>query len=137
MTAPVAPPGFPDLGALGILHPGGVYTNLSAAALVEHALCRNEGTLTANGALVAYTGTHTGRSPKDRFLVEESSSRDQIDWGAVNHPMSPDSFDKLYDRVRAYLQGRDVFVADALACADPAHALPVRVIAEKAWHTLF
>src|SRR5437899_2692964 len=114
MTAPVATPGVPTLASLGIRYAGTVYENLSAPALVEHALRRHEGKLTDTGALNATTGTHTGRTPKDRYLVEEPSSRDQIDWGSVNRPMTPAVFDRLYDRVRAYLQGRDLFVADAL-----------------------
>ena len=97
---------------------------------------RGEGTLTDTGALVAYTGTHTGRSPKDRYLVAEPTTRDQIDWGTVNQPIPAAVFDRLLDRVRHHLQGRELFVCDAVACADPAHALPVRVVAEQAWHAL-
>src|SRR5205823_13306226 len=89
------------------------------------------------GALTASTGAITGRSPEDRYLVPEPARPDEIWWGPVNRPMAPDVFDRLFDRVRAYLQGRDLFVCDASACADPRHALPVRVIADKAWHTLF
>src|SRR5262249_12846572 len=111
--------------------------DLSPAALVEQALSRGEGQLTDTGALVAYTGTHTGRSPKDRYLVAEASSKSHIAWGAVNRPMEEAVFDRLFDRVRAYLQGRDLFAGDASACADPRHRLPVRVIADKAWHALF
>ena len=136
MAAPDAIAGT-DLGALGICHHGPVHANLSSPTLIEHALRRGEGTFTDSGALVAYTGTHTGRSPKDRFIVEEPSSREQIAWGNVNQPLPLAAFDRLFDRVKAYLQGRELFVCDGSSCADPAHALPVRVVSELAWHSLF
>jgi phosphoenolpyruvate carboxykinase (ATP) len=131
------PAADPGLAALGLRHPGRVYANLSPAALVEVALARGEGILTDLGALAAYTGANTGRSPRDRYLVAEPTSQADILWGPVNRPMEPAAFDRLADRVRAYFQGRDLFVADASACADPRHALPVRVVADKAWHALF
>ncbi len=125
-----------DLSALGLRHTGVVHAQLPAAALVECALRRGEGILTDAGAFAAYTGAITGRSPKDRFLVPESACADEIWWGPINRPMAPSVFDRLFDRVRAYLQGRELFVCDASACADPRLALPVRVVADKAWHTL-
>jgi phosphoenolpyruvate carboxykinase (ATP) len=127
----------PELAALGLLHTGAVYANLSPAALVEHALRRGEGVLTDTGALTATTGTNTGRSPRDRFIVAEPTSEPEIWWGPVNRPMSAAVFERLLHRVRAYLQGRELFVSDASACASSDHALPVRVIADKAWHALF
>jgi phosphoenolpyruvate carboxykinase (ATP) len=130
-------PSPPDLRQLGLIHTGPVFANRPAAELVELALARNEGGLTADGALVAYTGSRTGRSPHDRFIVREPGSEGQIAWGAVNRPIDPAVFDRLYARVAAYLQGRPLFLSDLYACADPAYRLNVRVIAEKAWHTLF
>ncbi len=126
-----------DLGAHGLRHCGAVHANLAPAALVELAVRRGEGCLAANGAFTATTGSRTGRSPRDRFIVAEPSSEKAIGWGAVNRPMAPDAFDRLHHRVLAYLQGRDLFVCDATACADPRYALSVRVIADKAWHALF
>jgi phosphoenolpyruvate carboxykinase (ATP) len=126
-----------DLAEHGLRHPGAVYFNLAAPALVELALARGEGILTDRGALVAYTGAHTGRSPKDRYLVREPASENDLDWGNVNRPMEPAVFERLFNRTRAYLQGRDLFVCDAAACADPRYRLPVRVIADLAWHALF
>jgi phosphoenolpyruvate carboxykinase (ATP) len=125
-----------DLGRHGIHYPGAVHYQLSPAAWIELALARGEGVLAANGAFVALTGTHTGRSPKDRYLVAEPLSQADIGWGPINRPMEPAVFEHLLHRMLAYLQGRELFVCDASACADPDHALPVRVIAEKAWHTL-
>jgi phosphoenolpyruvate carboxykinase (ATP) len=126
-----------DLSRHGIHYPGTVYYQLPAAAWVELALARGEGLLAANGALTAYTGAHTGRAPKDRYLVAEPLSQGDIRWGPINRPMEPAVFEHLLHRVLAYLQGRDLFVYDAAVCADAEHALPVRVIADKAWHALF
>ncbi len=133
----VSAPVSPDLRELGLVHPGPVAANRPAAELVELALARQEGGLTAGGALVAYTGNRTGRSPQDRYIVREPGSEGQIAWGAVNRPIDPAVFDRLYARLTAYLQGRPLFLSDLYACADPAYRLNVRVIAEKAWHALF
>jgi phosphoenolpyruvate carboxykinase (ATP) len=121
----------------GLVNLGQVYDNLPAAALIETAVRRGEGVLADNGAFVAYTGAHTGRSPRDRFVVAEGAAKEQIWWGPINQPLEPAVFDRLFDKTRAYLQGRDVFVFDGWACADPKHRLPIRVITEKAWHALF
>ena len=126
-----------DLRPLGLLNPGTIHANLSPAELVEHAVHRCEGILAGNGALTAATGVYTGRSPQDRFLVAEAPSKEQINWGPINRPMEPAAFQYLLDRALAYLQGRELFVFDGWACADPAYRLPVRVITEKAWHALF
>ncbi len=127
----------PELRELGLNHLGPIYANRPAAELVELALARGEGGLTARGALVAYTGSRTGRSPQDRFLVREPSSEAQIAWGGVNRPLDPAAFDRLLAKTAAYLQGRPLFLTDAYAGADPRHRLTVRVVAEKAWHALF
>jgi phosphoenolpyruvate carboxykinase (ATP) len=126
-----------DLAVHGLRTTGTVYARLAPAALVEWALKRGEGVLAAGGALVASTGSRTGRSPKDRYVVDEPASRADVWWGPVNRPMPADAFERLHHRVLAYLQGRDLFVADGSACADPRYRLPVRVIADKAWHALF
>jgi phosphoenolpyruvate carboxykinase (ATP) len=127
----------PDLGALGLRRLGKVHHDLPPARLIELALARGEGILTDAGALVAYTGAITGRSPKDRWVVAEAARPNEVWWGAVNRPMPAPVIDRLFARVSAYLQGRDLFVLDASACADPRCALPVRVVADKAWHALF
>jgi phosphoenolpyruvate carboxykinase (ATP) len=127
----------PDLRELGLSNLGAVHDGLTPPLLIEEALARGEGVLSQRGALVARTGDHTGRSPKDRYLVEEPSSQKDIDWGNVNRPLSVAVFDRLYDRVRSYLQGRELFVSDAVAGADPRHQLPVRVVTDLAWHALF
>jgi phosphoenolpyruvate carboxykinase (ATP) len=126
-----------DLRGQGLDNPGAVHANLAAAVLVEHAVRRGEGVLADSGALVALTGTHTGRSPKDRYIVVEPTVKDHIDWGSNNIPLDPQAFARLAAKARAYFRGRELFVCDGWACADPTHRLAVRVICEKAWHALF
>ena len=114
-----------------------VHANLPVAELVETAIRRGEACLAANGALLATTGARTGRSPKDKFTVDDAATHNVIDWGRVNKPLSPDRFEALLDRVAAHLRGRDLFVQDLYCGADPAYRLPIRVITEYAWHALF
>ncbi|GLY10332.1 phosphoenolpyruvate carboxykinase [ATP] [Bacillus badius] len=110
----------------------------SVPLLVEKVLNRKEGVLTASGAVRAETGKYTGRSPKDKFIVEEPSVKDKIDWGTVNEPISAEVFDQLYTKVINYLKEREeLFVFKGFAGADPAHRLPIQVINEYAWHNLF
>src|SRR6266850_2170590 len=111
--------------------------NLSAAALYEAAVCLQEGVIAAEGPLACRTGQHTGRSPNDKFVVREPSSEAQIDWGKVNRPMDPAQFDALHRDLLSSLAGKELFVQDVYAGADPAYRLPVRVINELAWHNLF
>jgi phosphoenolpyruvate carboxykinase (ATP) len=125
-----------DPAGLGLAHPGRVFANGSAAALVEQAVTRREGVLTDLGALSAFTGPRTGRSPKDKFTVRDAMAAGQVDWSS-NRAMDPAVFDRLRDLVRAYLQNRDLFVFDGFACAHRSHRLPIRVVTEKAWHSLF
>ena len=113
-----------------------VHANLPPARLVELALSRGESTLAANGALVAHTGERTARSPKDKFFVREAATESSIDWSA-NQAMSPELFDTLLARAREYASARELFVVDAVACAEAAHSINVRVIAEQAWQALF
>lgn len=126
-----------DLGIPGLRRPGPIHYHLPISRLVQHALRREEGILSATGALVVRTGKHTGRSPRDRYLVPEPGKEDRIAWGKVNRPLTAEVFDRLLAKTVAYLQGRELFVEDASACADPAHSLPVRIIGEDAWIALF
>ena len=125
------------LDTVGIVDPTSVFWNLSTAALYEEALARREGTVVAGGSIVCRTGQHTGRSPRDRFLVQETSSSDNVAWGSVNRPISEDRFDAVHQVVTEHLRGKDLFVQDCYAGADPNYRLPVRVITERAWHNLF
>jgi phosphoenolpyruvate carboxykinase (ATP) len=121
----------------GLVNLGNINWNLPPAVLIEHALARKEGELAANGAFAATTGSHTGRSPKDKFIVSNEDYAAKIWWGDVNHPMSRDHFEAVRSSLAAYLQGRDVYVLDAAAGADPTYRMPVQIITELAWHNLF
>jgi len=121
----------------GIRRPDRVFWNLGVPALYEEALRRREGHVAQGGALVVRTGQHTGRSPNDKFIVQEPSSEQHIWWGTVNRPFEPRRFDRLHARVLSYLQGQDLFVQDCSVGADPAFRHPIRVITETAWHSLF
>lgn len=114
-----------------------MYRNLTPAELLEHAIRRNEGYLGPNGQIVVETGKHTGRSPRDKFFVKESSSAGYIDWGTTNKPIDAAAFSALQDRVAEYLKGRDLFVNDCYVGSDPRYRLPVRVLTTHAWQSLF
>src|SRR6476646_3539258 len=124
------------LAALGLSTSGTVACNLGAARLVEAALARGEARLTADGALVATTGRHTGRSPRDKHIVRDAKT-DATVWWDNNRAMSRAHFDALYADFRAHLSGRDLFVQDLIGGADRDHSLKVRVVNELAWHSLF
>src|SRR5271169_1479893 len=114
-----------------------VHRNLSTPQLVETAIARGEASLAANGALVALTGSRTGRSPRDKFTVEDAETKDRVDWGRVNQPFSPDKFQALLDRVVQHMAERDLYVMDLYAGADREYRLPIQIICEYAWHALF
>ena len=121
----------------GIVNTGQVFWNLTAPDLYEHTLRQGSGELAEGGALVVTTGVHTGRSPKDKFIVDEAASRGDIWWGDVNVAMPEDTFARLHAKVAAYLQRRPLYVQDVYAGADPEYRLPVRVVSESPWHSLF
>lgn len=122
---------------LGLANVAAAYWNLTPAELVEEAITRGEGTLVDSGALAADTGEFTGRSPKDRFVVCDEITENAVWWGDVNIKFDPAKFDLLYNRVCAYLSGKEVFVRDSYACADPTYRLNIRVVTEQAYHNIF
>ena len=111
--------------------------NLSPETLVQKTLELGQGTLNNSGALCVNTGKFTGRSPKDKFTVKDAITEKSVDWGDVNIPFEPEAFDKLYDKVTAYLSSKELWVRDAYACADPKFRLNVRVVNETPWANLF
>ena len=118
------------------LFPIRIHANLTPPVLIEHALRRSEGILTDHGAFTAVTAPHTGRSAKDKFLVDEPGISDRI-WWEKNARIDPAAFERLQEDVRAYLDAREVFVQDLFAGADPAYRLSVRFVTPNAWHALF
>ena len=111
--------------------------DLPNAKLIESAVANAEGTLTDTGAFLALTGNRTGRSPKDRFIVKESSTADKIDWGELNRPFDSDHFDALWNKVSDYLDNKDHYISNVHVGANKDHYIPVKVKTEKAWHSLF
>jgi phosphoenolpyruvate carboxykinase (ATP) len=115
-----------------------MHNNLSAAELINMALTRGEGVLASNQALVVNTGPRTGRSPKDRFIVKDSVTEQAVDWNTINQGIGADKFDALWELASAHLNTKDVyFVSDLSVAADDTHTLPVKVVTELAWHSLF
>jgi phosphoenolpyruvate carboxykinase (ATP) len=114
-----------------------VYWNLPTAALYEEAVFRGEGSIAHLGPFLVNTGKHTARAAADKFIVREQVTEEKVWWGQYNRPFNPDKFSALQARMQGYLQGRDVFVQDLFAGSDSEARLPVRIITEKAWHSLF
>ncbi|MGB2714311.1 MAG: phosphoenolpyruvate carboxykinase [Vicinamibacterales bacterium] len=125
------------LEAHGITNLSRVYWNLSVPALYEESVRRREGAISVDGPLVCRTGQHTGRSPNDKFIVREPSSAEHVWWSKVNRPLEAHHFDALRQRLLNYMEGREIFAQDCYAGADPRYRLPIRIITEHAWHSLF
>jgi len=114
-----------------------VHQNLTPPELYEHAVRRGEGVIALNGPFCAVTTPHTGRSPNDKFFVEEAGSRERISWGKVNQPLAPEQFERLHADVVAHLNDQELFVRDVFAGADPTYRLSIRFVTPNAWHALF
>jgi phosphoenolpyruvate carboxykinase (ATP) len=126
-----------DLGEHGIDAAGRVHLHPSTSLLYTHTLRRDEGRLAEGGPLVVDTGRHTGRSPKDKFVVREPDSEDRIWWGILNQEIDEEQFEGLRDKVTSFLERQELYVVDSFAGADPGHRLGVRVITYSPWHALF
>jgi phosphoenolpyruvate carboxykinase (ATP) len=114
-----------------------VHRNLQVKSLVDIILDKNEGILTSNGSLSVRTGKYTGRSPDDRYIVDDSQTHTNVDWGKVNHPFPVDKFDILYEKMKKHINGKEIFVFDGFVGADPENRLPIRIINDHAWQNLF
>jgi phosphoenolpyruvate carboxykinase (ATP) len=121
----------------GVRNIAAAHWNLSVPVLYESAIRRREGLIGAGGAFVARTGAFTGRTPKDKYIVQEPSSKADIWWGDINRPIDEAVFESMTQRLAAYFQGREVFVQDMYGGADPEYRLKVRVITDSAWHSMF
>ena len=114
-----------------------IYWNLSSESLYEEITFRREGHITNQGAIAVSSGKHTARAANDKFIVREPTTEEQIWWGEYNRPYDVQKFNAIYNRVLEYVQGRDIFVQDCFAGADPEYRMPIRIITEYAWHSLF
>jgi phosphoenolpyruvate carboxykinase (ATP) len=114
-----------------------VYWNLTTEALYEEILFRGEAQISNSGPIIVNTGKHTARAANDKFIVRESTTEQNVWWGQYNRPYAAPKFDELYSRLQGFLQGRDVFIQDCYGGSDPNYQLPVRIITELAWHSLF
>jgi phosphoenolpyruvate carboxykinase (ATP) len=121
----------------GLINLKNEYWNLSTPDLVEHIVARGEGVLIKDGAIAVRTGKHTGRAPNDKFIVKVGDAVENVHWGKANKPFSQEDFDNLHAKILSYFQGKDVFVLDAVGGKHPDYHLPIRVISEMAWASLF
>src|SRR3990167_3293266 len=114
-----------------------VHRNLSAKALLNIALARGEGKIAKNGALAVTTGSRTGRSPQDRFIVQDEITINEVNWGSINQPISTECFEKLWQSTQEYFNTQTYFVSDLGVGSDEKYQIPVKVITDLAWHQLF
>lgn len=128
---------YANLEEIGLKDLGTVNWNLSPAELVEDSIILGEGILTHTGALAIETGAFTGRSPKDKFVVKDANTENSVWWGSVNNEFSEANFDALYDKMKTYLVGKDVYARESFACADERFRLNIRVITETPWANQF
>lgn len=125
-----------QLEQMGI-RPSKIHRNVAAKSLVDIIVEKNEGLLTANGSIAVRTGKYTGRSPDDRFIVDDEETHEGVDWGKINHPFSENKFDRLLEKMKTHLDGKEVFIFDGFVGADSEHRLPIRIITDHAWQSLF
>ncbi len=130
-------PSLHGLQEIGFQEAAVKWWNLGTGRLTEMALQRQEGLLAGNGALVVRTGQFTGRSPKDKYIVRDASTESTVAWGAVNQSLEPEQFDRIWNRLITFLHHKELFVADLLAGADPSFQMPIRVVTQRAWHSMF
>ena len=119
------------------IRPSAVHRNLCAKDLMHQTVKRNEGVICSTGSITVNTGKYTGRSPDDRYIVDDATTHDTVDWGKINHPFPSDKFDELFARIKEHTNEKELFVFDGFSGADPAHRLPLRVINDRAWQSLF
>jgi len=121
----------------GLVHLERVFWNLPEPALYEEAVFRNEGHVSYGGPFLVHTGQHTARAAADKFVVREDTTADKIWWGEYNRPFSGEKFNALLGRLRAFLHDEELFVQDCYVGADPNYRMPIRIITDKAWQSLF
>ena len=125
------------LESVGLTNTGRQWWNLSPSSLVEHTIKKGQGELADNGALLVRTGKYTGRSPKDKHVVRDINTESTIWWGDVNHPISPENYERILSKMQSYLQGRELYIRDVFCGADPQYRLNVRVVNTMPWANMF
>ena len=125
-----------QITAFGI-NPSKIYRNLPGEKLVEIAVEKNEGMVTSTGSLSVKTGRYTGRSPDDRFIVFDDLTHDKVHWGKVNKRFPTETFEKLSNKMKKFVEGKELFIFDGFVGADPENRLPIRIINDHAWQSLF
>jgi phosphoenolpyruvate carboxykinase (ATP) len=125
-----------QLDSFGIT-PSLVHRNLSVVKLVDMAIQKNEGMVTTTGSLSVKTGKYTGRSPDDRYIVFDDETKENVDWGDINHQFPTDKFEKIFEKMKNFVDGKDLFVFDGFVGADKENRLAIRVITDHAWQNLF
>jgi len=126
-----------SLSEIGLENVSFAYWNLYPSELIEDTIRMGDGVLTDTGAIAINTGEFTGRSPKDKFVVKDETTENSVWWGEVNNIFDPEKFDALYNRMTAYLSGKEVWIRDAYVCASPKYRLNLRVVNELPWGNLF
>ena len=119
------------------INPSKVYRNLTVNNLVEIAVQKNEGIVTSTGSLSVKTGKYTGRSPDDRYIVYDDETHENVDWGKINHQFPTGKFDKIFEKMKKFVEGKELFVFDGFAGADKENRLPIRIFTDHAWQSLF
>jgi len=119
------------------INPSKVHRNLGTKELVDLAVGRKEGIVNSTGSLSVNTGKYTGRSPDDRFIVRDEATHDTVDWGKINHPFQSDKFERLLEKMKGFVENKELFVYDGFVGADPKSRLHIRVINDRAWQNMF
>ncbi len=119
------------------INPSKVNRNLSVQQLVDLAVKKNEGIVTATNSLSVKTGKYTGRSPDDRYIVYDDNTHDSVHWGDINHQFPVGKFDKIFEKMKKFIDGKEIFVFDGFVGADKENRLAIRVINDHAWQNLF
>jgi len=114
-----------------------IHRNLPVKNMIDLAVLKNEGILTSTGALSVKTGKYTGRSPDDRYIVDDDETHNKVDWGKVNHHFPEEKFDRLFEQMKKHLEGREIFVFDGFIGADTNNRLPIRIINDHVWQSFF
>ena len=119
------------------INPSKIHRNLSVEKLLEAATQKNEGMITSTGSLSVKTGKYTGRSPDDRFIVFDDLTHDKVHWAKVNKQIPTETFEKLSQKMKKFVDGKELYIFDGFVGADPENRLPIRVINDHAWQSLF